>query len=253
MPAMLTGFIALVCFLGAFLIVRRLQRFLPEDHLSDESSASVRVGIAVVSTLSGLVLGLVLSSMKMNFDNVQRDVRRFGTELIMVDTALRSCDAIGVVSRQQLLEYARAALSGTWPADGSGVVVDDRAAAMLLQRTDRSIVQLATTDPSTVYYADRARNSMDKLINLRATIISENKAFLQPAFIIVVILWFTLLFGGFGYRAPNNYTVTTSMLCAAIAIASAITLMIKLDGAFTGLITVSSQPLRDAIATLAQP
>lgn len=249
---MLIGLVSAFLFFGAFLIVRQAHLRLPAAHRSEESSASVRVGIAVISTLSALVLGLVLSSMKTNFDDTQRDVRRFGTELVMVDSALRSIGDVGDAPRLQLLEYARAALHGTWPERGSDVVVDDRAAAKLLQEVERSIVTVPHTGVVSAYYAMRAQQSMSKLIDIRAQIISGSKASLPPIFLAMVVFWFTMLFGSFGYRAPENLTVTLTTVCSAFAVASAIALMTELDGAFTGLVTVSSVPLRDAISILAQ-
>ena len=251
--AVMIGLGTFVLFLGAFLLLRRLQQHLPEDHRSDDSTATVRIGITVVSTLSGLVLGLVLSSMKTNFDTVQRDVRRFGTELVLLDSMLRSCEDAGKAARVQLLDYAEAALQGTWPQDGAKIVVNDRAAATLLQKAERSIIIMTATDPVVKYYSGQARQVIGRLVNLRTVIISENKAFLPPVFLIMLVSWFTLLFGSFGFKAPSNLTVTSTMVCAAFAVASAIGLMTDLDSAFTGLVTVSDSPLRDAIATLSQP
>ena len=250
---MLIGLITFILLSAAFLVVRRLQVHLPDDHRLDDSTASVRIAMTVVSTLSAIVLGMVLSSMKTNFDTVQRDVRRFGTEIVMVDTSLRAFGDLGTDARAQLLDYARAALNGTWPQDGGPVVVDDHAAAALIQKAEQTVVTIPAATPVLRYYAARARSSMEQVTNLRATIISENKALMPPIFIIVLVSWFTLLFAGFGYRAPTNLTVTASMLCAAFSIASAVALMTELDDAFGGLVSVSSTPLQHAIAVLVQP
>jgi hypothetical protein len=52
------------CTFGGALLGLWLRTVLPEHHLSDESRDTIKVGIALIATMTALVLGLVTASAK---------------------------------------------------------------------------------------------------------------------------------------------------------------------------------------------
>jgi hypothetical protein len=65
-----------------------------------------------------------------------------------------------------------------------------------------------------------------------------------------MVAWVTLLLGSFGLFAPRNATVVVTLLICALAISSAVFLILELDQPFNGMIQLSSAPLRNALAQL---
>jgi hypothetical protein len=61
-----------------------------------------------------------------------------------------------------------------------------------------------------------------------------------------------MLFLSFGLFAPPNAIAITALLVAAISVAGALFLIQALDHPFSGLIQISSAPLRSALAALGQ-
>jgi len=59
-------------------------------------------------------------------------------------------------------------------------------------------------------------------------------------------------FASFGVYAPRNATVVSVLFIAALSVAAAVFLLVELDGPFDGLIKVSGDPLRFALANLGQ-
>jgi hypothetical protein len=68
--------------------------------------------------------------------------------------------------------------------------------------------------------------------------------------LIVLIFWLSALFVSFGLFAPMNATVTSSFLIAAVSVSAAIFLIGEMYMPYSGVIRVSSAPLRATIRHL---
>jgi hypothetical protein len=66
----------------------------------------------------------------------------------------------------------------------------------------------------------------------------------------MVILWLTIIFASFGYRAPRNTIVTASFFLAALLISAALYLILDMDTPFSGMTQPSNLPLQRALAQL---
>jgi hypothetical protein len=71
-------------------------------------------------------------------------------------------------------------------------------------------------------------------------------------FLLILLFWLTITFASFGFFAPRNALVVTVFFVCALSVASAVFLILEMDGPFDGLLTVSADPLRAAHARLNQ-
>ena len=71
-------------------------------------------------------------------------------------------------------------------------------------------------------------------------------------FLVVLVFWLSMIFTSFGLFAPANSTVVAVLLVCALSVAGAIFLVLELDQPFYGLIRISDQPMRRALAILGQ-
>jgi hypothetical protein len=65
-----------------------------------------------------------------------------------------------------------------------------------------------------------------------------------------MICWLALLLASFSLFAPSNATVFSTLLICALAVSSAVFLILELDRPFDGMIQISSAPLRNTLAQL---
>ena len=70
--------------------------------------------------------------------------------------------------------------------------------------------------------------------------------------LVVLVLWLTVIFISFGLFAPFNATVVSSLFVSALSVSGAIFLILEMYGPYSGLIQISSAPLRAALAHLGQ-
>ena len=70
--------------------------------------------------------------------------------------------------------------------------------------------------------------------------------------LVILVLWLTIIFISFGLFAPFNATVVSSLFASALSVSGAIFLILDMDRPYSGLIQISSAPLRFALAHLGQ-
>jgi hypothetical protein len=76
------------------------------------------------------------------------------------------------------------------------------------------------------------------------------RASIPAPFLVALLFWLTLTFASFGLFAPRNALVVTVLFVCALSVASAVFLVLEMDGPFDGLLKVSAEPLRRALAQL---
>jgi hypothetical protein len=88
------------------------------------------------------------------------------------------------------------------------------------------------------------------IAQMRWLLFSQKGRSIPTPFLAVMVCWLTLILASFGLFAPSNGTVFVTLLVCALAVSSAIFLILELDRAFEGLIQISSEPLRNALNIL---
>ena len=247
------GLLTLCCLVMAFLVILMLHPRLPARHRDEDTVISVRLSVGIIATLSALVLGLILSSVKNNYDMVQKDLKSFGLELTALDASLRRYGPGADKARQELVGYTAWIISHTWPTADQPELAANEAERGRMTALERAIADLPQTGPQQVFFAGQAVQDVRSVVKRRQAIISEDTAYLSPVFTVILIIWLALLFGSLGYCVPRNAIVIATTLLAATTVASAVFLMLELDDAFAGLIAVSQRSVAAALQTMRYP
>lgn len=75
---------------------------------------------------------------------------------------------------------------------------------------------------------------------------------ISALFLWILAFWLTITFASFGLFAPRNLTVFTARFVCALSVASAMFLILEMDGPFDGWLRISAEPLLYAQAHLNQ-
>ena len=89
-----------------------------------------------------------------------------------------------------------------------------------------------------------------ELGNTRLLLMQQADPAIPMPFLVVVVLWLTMLFASFGLFAPRDLTVMATQFVCALSVSAAIYLILDLERPFHGLIQISSAPFRNAMAHL---
>lgn len=243
-----------------------LQSLLPERHRTPDTTDAVRIATGMVVTFAAVVLGLLTSSASDAFNQVDARLRGYATVLIQLDQGLREYGAEVDPLRQALRRHAAAAIADTWrqepPPPGNYYPKHLRAGHLHdLESTELGKmlvgieVALHRLDPADPFHAGLARQDLDtaeKLLDLRWQLIQSAQGGISFPFLAVLMLWLVVVFLCLGLSSPRNALTCAVIALCAVMLASAVFLLLELDYPFTGIFTVSSAPLRDALQHMSQ-
>src|SRR5216683_1534642 len=107
--------IILVIVFGGAVLGMLAARLLPEQHLSSETRTVVSASMAIVGTLSALVLGLLISTASTSFATRDKEVTNISANLIRIHFLLERYGPETQESRAILGRYTAAMLRDLFP------------------------------------------------------------------------------------------------------------------------------------------
>jgi len=246
---MAIGWIVFALVFGSALLAMFVHSALPEEHLSSDSKDVVKLGIALIATMSALVLSLLIASAKTAFDTRSNQLVQVSADMILLDRALARYGPETKEARSLLQRSVAATIERFWPAEGAKRLTIDPAASPVEALYDKiealspqSDLQRSMQSQAMTLAADVGRTRLLLFEHLGASI--------PVPFLVVLVFWLCIIFASFGLFAPRNATVIVVLCVCALSVSAAIFLILELDRSFEGLLQVSSAPLRAALAQL---
>ena len=233
-------------FAGA-LVGLYLHRMLPEGHLTKDTQDVVRLGTGMLSVLSSLVLAMLISTAKTNYDSTDKDLRTFSANLILLSETLRDYGGDAAVPRGLLRGYTTRMIAETWPARGEAVV-DSTASGTLLERVREAIRALRPVDDGQRWLQDQALQVHTSLLRQRWQFIQNEGHGVRPVVLLILVSWISFIFASFGLNAPQNGTVVAAFLVCSLAIGGSVFLVLAMDNPLGGVMRVSDAPMQRAAA-----
>ena len=86
---LISGIVVFLILLAGALAGWTMRQRLPEHHLTDDTKSLVSVSMAVVATISALVLGLLISNANTSFRTLGGDVTTLSAQILRLDNILR--------------------------------------------------------------------------------------------------------------------------------------------------------------------
>lgn len=225
-----------------------LQPLLRRKHLSSEMQDLVRISAGTIATLTALVLGLLVSSAKSSYDEVNTGVVQGSAKFILLDRTLARYGPDARAVREQLKLALTGAIGRVWPEEKTGtnaLVAFEHGNGMELVQ-DKLSELTPKTDAQKQAFAQAQQMAFD-LSQTRWLLIEEMQSQLPAPLLLILIFWLILLFVSFGLFAPRNLMALTVLFVGACALSAAIFLVLELNQPLAGLMKISSAPLRNAL------
>ena len=112
--------------------------------------------MAVVATVSALVLGLLISNANISFRALGGEVTTLSAQILRLDNILRRYGSDTYQARETLRQYAEQKTADLFPDDGADVRLDNPSTYELLQRLEDSVLELKPTNPRGQWWLDQA-------------------------------------------------------------------------------------------------
>ena len=234
---------------GAFAGWTTKQR-LPKHHLTDETKNVVSVSMAVVATVSALVLGLLISNANTKFSVLEGEVTALSAEILRLDQILRRYGPDANPARETLRQYAEQKTADLFPNDPANVRLGNPSTYELLQRLEDLLLAMKPATPRDQWWLGQAMSLAAKMGDIRWLLAQQIGQSTPTAFVALLVFWLALLFFSFGLFAPHNLTSAAILTLCALAVAGAVGMFLELEQGFGRVVHISSQPMRQAVNTL---
>ncbi len=252
MSSLTISCIIFACVAGGTLLGMWLRAILPEKHLSAESKDVIKLGMGLIGTMTALVLGLLVASAKSSFDTQRNGLAQLAGNVIFLDRALAHFGSGAKDAREMLRASVADMIQRTWPEENA-----EAGQTLAKSRTEgryegifEKIQELAPQNEAQRAAQTQAMKTATDIAQARWLLFAQKGRSIPTPFLVVMVCWLALLLGGFSLFAPRNATVFVTLLICALAVSSAVFLILELDQPFGGIIQISSAPLREALAQL---
>jgi hypothetical protein len=231
----------------AGIIVRSL---LPERYFQDEAKDVLRLGLGLITTLSALVLGLLISTAKSSYDAKRSQVTQIATDVILVDRSLSLYGSETNSARRALREQI-AALVDQIRSLGAGSSKPQPSSSQAdLGDFYQMVRRLSPRDDGQRALKAEVLRISFEVGQIRASALARESSSIPIPFLVVLVFWLTALFVGIGLFASRNLILVAALCICALTVSTAIFLVLDMDQPLAGFMKLSSEPLRNAIAVI---
>jgi hypothetical protein len=249
MSPMAVSLIVFACVIVSTIIGLALRRVLPQEHLSEPAKDVVKQSMALIATMAALVLGLLVASAKNSWDTQASELRQIAADSALLDRNLQLYGPETAPVRANLRQAVGHIAQSIWQ-DGS-----DRAQALdsepMRQRVAEMLAGIEALEPRNGVQKFSQTNAIQLLYVLgqtRFALIQQQTSSIPAPFLVILTFWLSVLFLGFAVFSPRrNPTVIAALLVCALSASSAMFLILELDHPFSGLLSLSDAPLREAL------
>lgn len=249
MSALAVSCLIFVLTLGGILVGALLRRTLPKHHLSKDSQDVVRLGVGLIATIAALVLGLLIAAAKSSFDTQSTQVTQITADIILLDNLLAQYGPEGRPIREKIRSIIGPFADHLWREREARAAKPFEFDASS-EKTYLEIQALSPQNDLQRSLQTRAAQLSTDLVQTRLILFAESDSAIPTPFLAILVLWLIIIFASFSLFSALNATVFTCLSVFALSASCAIFLILELSHPFSGLMMISSAPLRHALGPL---
>jgi hypothetical protein len=246
--ALTISLIAFALVFGGALLGMLVRNLLPEGHLRDDVKDVIRLSTGLIGTISALVLGLLIASAKSSYDASDSQIKQVASKIILLDTLLEQYGPDARNLRVTLRGALGPMADRIWSErDNSKAPFEATAQALAFVN---KVQELKPDTEAKRTLQAQVINAIADLTQSRLTLFVQAHDAIPMPFVVILIFWITMIFASFGLFVRPNPIVIVTFVVGALSVSAALFLILEMDQPFSGLLQISSEPLRHALASL---
>ena len=207
----------------------------------------------LLTLLCALVTGLLIWTAYGVYAGQNTQIQALASKVMQLDLALSDYGPEANPARAQLRDALGKTIDQVWGASesDSNFAANSFAAAIENMRAREKV--LAGLRPSTDAQKQAlaaATSTSEALTRARMQMSFALTAPVSYPLLLTVVAWVVCLFCGFGLMARGTVTSVIALAVGAIAVASAVLLILELSTPYSGVFRASSAPLEQALAVM---
>ena len=241
------SFIALILIFLSSLTGIFVQSSLPEHHLSDDSKTIIKAARSVVVGLAALTLGMMIATAKDSFNRKELELKSGASNMIVLNRLLANIGDRSVSARNALKLVAINGIKIIEVTSREGRHADVLRGEEV-DTLQKELLKLPEEGADEKWLKNAALGLGKEIAVSRWKIYQNSSATVSVMFIGILVFWLMAIFFSLGLISPLNAAVLTALLMAALSMTGAILLTLELDQPYGGLIQISTEPLKMALA-----
>ena len=227
-----------------------LRSRLPEHHLTGDSKDVIKLAVALIATMSALVLALLFASTRTSYERTSGYVSRMTADVIELDKLLAEYGPQAKPIRAALRSDIGPLIDSIWQENA---ITRGANPSGSKGHGDSVLYMLRALEPTNKIEASilaRALQVCTDLDQTQLALLSQPADAISNTFIIVLVIWLTFIFAVFSMSSPPNPTLFAVIFLCILSASAAIYLILELELPFDGLMQVPSSGLRNALKPL---
>jgi hypothetical protein len=246
MNSIVVSSIVFAAIFAAALLGMAVRRALPTEHVGPDAKEVVRLTTGLIATMAALVLGMLVSSAKSSYDARKNEIAEMSWDILAIDRLLVKYGPETGEIRVEFRQLVEAGVDRIWPNQ-----VSRQSELRPGDHAQMAIAKLELLAPGNPAQAAARTQAMSMVTALRETqwllfLKSEQKPIPIPL-LVVLVSWLAAIFASFGLFAPPNSTVVATFALSALAVSSAIFIILELFTPFRGMLRISPGPIIEAL------
>ena len=249
-PCFLPSSVAVLAFCAGVLGLM-LHGWLPEKHAPDRSREMIGAMTGMLSLLLALVLGTLVGSAYTIYATQKTELETLAARALQLDSALETFGPEAQPGRDGLRKAITQSYDKIWgqqTADLNGLDVKSVVAGDKI--LDQFLMSLTPKTDAQKQMLSTANLAAGQIEQTQILMMLQLAAGISWPMLAIVVCWSLLLFCGYGLVSPVNATVVTALALGAIAVASAILIIIELSQPYSGLFMLPPGAIIEAIHAL---
>jgi hypothetical protein len=246
-----SGWIFLISFasiVAGIALGMTLRAQLPRSWLSQDTKEVIRLGAGLLATLAAVVISLMIASAKSSYDTQDSNFRQLSAYLVETDQLLAQYGPESIQVRILMRQAVPAAIDRIWREKAAGDTAFT--STSLAEQLYNAVEALSPANDAQRALKLRIVQASDEIARTRLLMYADSDTRLLTPFLLILIVWLTVIFTSFSLFVEPNAAVAVALLVLALSVSSALFLVADLSQPFAGLMQISSEQLRHTLAPL---
>ena len=247
--ALLISLITFFLVLGGSLLGMYFRNALSDDHLRDDVRDVIRLSTGLIGTIAALVLGLLIASAKSSYDARSTQIKQITANVILLDRFLEQYGPDAYNLRIILRSVVPPMIDRIWN-EGDRTRTAAFSVTAEAQEFVNKVQELEPNSDPKRALQSRILSAAADLAQARLSLFTQSHDSIPAPFLAILIFWLTIIYASFGLFVRANPIVIVTFFVGALSVSASIFLILEMDQPLTGLLQISSEPLRHALVPL---
>ena len=230
-----------------------LQRVLPDESTTGGPRDMIGAVVGLLTLLSALTMGLLIWTAYGVYAGQNAAIQNLAAKVLQLDLALSDYGPDAAPARKDLRDIVGKTIDDIWGAkatDADFAATNFAAAVRNLRDREKRLANLhPSTDAQTQALAV-ANSTVDAIGQARIQMSFALASPVSYPLLLIVVGWGVFLFCGFGLMSKGHAMSLVAVIVGAIAVASAVYMILDLSSPYSGIFRASSAPLEQVLAVM---